>query len=88
MIEFVVMFTCFAIVQQSLTSMMWYKYIDVSQAIKNGDLKVYILKDEFNIKNMSGDAWKEILKDKSKFELYNPNAKTIDMAVLAKDMVI
>lgn len=58
--------------------------IDVMQEIKTGDLKVYILKDEFNIKNMSKDAWKEILKDKSNFELYNPNAKTIDMAVLAK----
>lgn len=56
--------------------------IDVMQEIKTGDLKVYVLKDEFNIKNMSRDAWKEILKDKSKFELYKPDSKNIDMAIL------
>ena len=58
--------------------------IDVMQEIKTGDLKVYVLKDEFNIKNMSRDAWKEILKDKSKFELYKPDSKNIDMAILSQ----
>jgi len=58
--------------------------IDVMQEIKNGDLKVYVLKDEFNIKNMSRDAWKEILKDKSKFALYKPDSKNIDMAILSQ----
>ena len=46
--------------------------INIMQEIKNGNLKVYVLKDKFNIQNMSGDLWEEIIKDKSKFELYNP----------------
>lgn len=51
--------------------------IDVMQEIKTGQLKVYVLKDEFNIQNMSGDAWEELLRDKSKFELYKPNSKKL-----------
>lgn len=58
--------------------------IDVMQEIKTGDLKVYVLKDEFNIKNMSRDVWKEILKDKSKFELYKPNTNNVNMSMLAQ----
>jgi len=60
--------------------------IDVIQEIKNGNLKVYVLKDEFNIKNMSKDAWKEIMKDKNKFELYKPDSKKLEMQILAKTL--
>lgn len=59
--------------------------IDVLQEIKTGNLKVYVLKDEFNSQDMSGDTWKEVLKDKSKFELYKPDFKKLDLQILAKN---
>ena len=58
--------------------------IDIMEEIKTGQLKVYVLKDEFNIQNMSKDAWEEILKDKSNFELYKPNTNNVNMSVLAQ----
>ncbi len=58
--------------------------IDVMQEIQTGQLKVYVLKDEFNIQNMSRDAWEEILKDKSKFELYKPNTTNVNVSMLAQ----
>lgn len=60
--------------------------IDIMEEIRTDLLKVYVLKDEFNIQDMSGDTWKEILKDKSKFELYKPNEQNINMSILAKSM--
>ena len=60
--------------------------IDVIQEIKNGNLKVYVLKDEFNIQNMSWDVWTEIVKDKNKFELYKPDSKKLEMQILAKTL--
>ena len=56
--------------------------IDVMQEIKTGQLKVYVLKDKFNIQNISKDAWEELLKDKSNFELYKP----INISILAQSI--
>lgn len=58
--------------------------IDVMQEIQSGNLKIYVLKDEFNTPNMSGAEWSEIVKDKNKFKLYNPNSRNLDMSILAK----
>lgn len=58
--------------------------IDIMQEVKNGDLKVYVLKDEFNKPEFSRAEWKEIVKDKNKFELYKPDSKKLDMQILAK----
>lgn len=60
--------------------------IDVMQEIKNGNLKVYVLKDEFNVKNMSKDVWKEIIKDKNKFDLYIPNSQNINATILSNTL--
>lgn len=58
--------------------------IDVMQEIQSGNLKVYVLKDEFNIPNMSGTEWTELLKDKDNFKLYSPNSRNLDMSILAQ----
>ena len=60
--------------------------IDVMQEIKTGDLKVYVLKEEFNKPKFSMDKWREIVKDKSKFELYKPDSKKLEMPILAKTL--
>jgi len=60
--------------------------MDIMQEIRDGNLKVYVLKDEFNIQNMSGKAWEEIIKDKSKFELYKPDSKKLEMQILAQTL--
>lgn len=60
--------------------------IDVMQEIKNGKLKVHVLKKEFNKPEFSMDEWKEIVKDKSKFELYKPDSKKLEMQILAKTL--
>ena len=57
---------------------------DVMQEIRNGNIEVFVLKDEFNKPNMSRSEWKEITKDKTKFELYKPDSKKLDMQILAK----
>jgi hypothetical protein len=49
--------------------------IDVIQEIKNGNLKVYVLRDEFNKPDFSWVEWGELVKDKNKFELYKPDSK-------------
>ena len=56
------------------------------QEIKNGKLKVHVLKKEFNKPEFSMDEWKEIVKDKSKFELYKPDSKKLEMQILAKTL--
>ena len=58
--------------------------IDIMQEIKNGNLKVYVLKDGFNKSNMSRTEWKEITKDKTKFELYKLDSQKLDMQILLK----
>lgn len=57
---------------------------DVMQEIRNGNIKVFVLKDEFNKPNMSRTEWKEITKDKNKFELYKPDSKKLEMQIFAK----
>ena len=32
------------------------------------------------------DEWREIVKDKSKFELYKPGSKKLEMQILAKTL--
>lgn len=59
---------------------------DVMQEIKNGNIKVYVLKDEFNTENMSRNDWRKIQANQSKFELYNPNINHIDTMMLNKTM--
>ncbi len=58
--------------------------IDIKQEIQSGNLKIYVLRDEFNTPNMSDAQWCELLKDKNKFKLYNPNSRSLDMSILAK----
>ena len=60
--------------------------IDVIQEIKNGNLKVYVLKDEFNKPVFSRAEWGKLVKDKSKFELYKPDSKKLEMQILAKTL--
>lgn len=48
--------------------------VDVMQEIKQGNIKVYVLKSEFDTRDMSALSWKEFLKDKEhNFTLYVPN---------------
>lgn len=58
--------------------------IDVMQEIKNGNIKVYVLKDEFNTPNMSGAEWGKIVKDKNNFELYKPDFNSKNIFVLSE----
>lgn len=58
--------------------------IDVMQEIKNGNIKVYVLKDKFNAPNMSGAEWGKIVKDKNNFELYKPDSNGKNISVLSK----
>ncbi len=48
--------------------------IDIIQEIRQGKLKVYVLKGALRNQNMSDEKWQELLNDKSNFELYNPDA--------------
>ena len=58
--------------------------IDVMQEIKNGNIKVYVLKDKFNTPNMSGAEWGKIVKDKNNFELYKPDYNRKNISILSK----
>lgn len=58
--------------------------IDVMQEIKNGNIKVYVLKDKFNTPNMSGAEWGKIIKDKNNFELYKPDYNRKNISILSK----
>lgn len=58
--------------------------IDVMQEIKNGNIKVYVLKDKFNTSNMSGAEWGKIVKDKNNFELYKPDYNRKNISILSK----
>ena len=60
--------------------------INVMQEIKSGNIKIYVLKDEFNKADFSGDDWREIVKDKNKFELYKPDFKKLEMQILVKTL--
>jgi hypothetical protein len=60
--------------------------IDVRQEIKDGNLKIYVLKDEFNKPEFSRAEWVELVKDKNKFELYKPDSKKLEMQILAKTL--
>ena len=54
------------------------------QEIKNGNIKVYVLKDNFNTPNMSGAEWGKIVKDKNNFELYKPDYNRKNISILSK----
>lgn len=58
--------------------------IDVMQEIKNDNIKVYVLKDEFNTPNMSGTQWGKIVQDKNNFELYKPDSTGKNISVLSE----
>lgn len=58
--------------------------IDIMQEIQSGNLKIYVLKDEFNTPDISDTQWCELLKDKNKFKLSNPNRRNLDMSILTK----
>ena len=58
--------------------------IDVMQEIKNGNIKVYVLKDEFNTPNMSGIQWGKIVQDKNNFELYKPDSTGKNISFLSE----
>lgn len=61
---------------------------DIMDKIKTGEIRVYVLKDKIDFSKMpeqeSKVLWRKLINQKDNFELYNPNAKTIDMAILAK----
>ena len=58
--------------------------------IKNGEIKVYVLKDKIDFSKMSEHDsaifWRKLSHQKGNFELYKPNVKNIDMAILAKTL--
>ncbi len=56
---------------------------DVMQEIINGNIQVFVLKDEFNKPEMSRTEWIEVSKDKNKFELYKPDSKKLEMQILS-----
>lgn len=58
--------------------------IDVMQEIKEGRIKVYVLKDGLNCQLNRGDIWKELVNNKDNFELYKPDQKNIDMSILTQ----
>lgn len=51
--------------------------IDIMQEVKNGNIKIYVLKDKIDFSNMSKEharaLWRELRRNKDNFELYNPN---------------
>lgn len=51
--------------------------IDIMKEIKNGNIKIYILKEKIDFSNMSQEharaLWRELRQNKDNFELYNPN---------------
>jgi len=63
---------------------------DIMDKIKNGEIKVYILKDKIDFSKMSKRdstiLWRELVNQKDNFELYKPDVKNIDMAILTKTL--
>ena len=51
--------------------------IDIMQEIKNGNIKIYVLKDKFDLTHMSKEharaLFRELRQNQDNFELYNPN---------------
>ena len=58
--------------------------IDVMKEIKEGRIKVYVLKDDLNCPLDRGDIWNELVNNKDNFELYKPDSKKLDMTVLTQ----
>lgn len=58
--------------------------IDVMQEIKEGRIKIYVLKDSLNCPLDRGDIWKELVDNKDNFELYHPDSSNLDMAIMAQ----
>ena len=57
--------------------------IDIMQEIKNGNIKVYVLKNKL-ASQPSLEEWRKICKHKDNFELYKPDSQNIDTAILAQ----
>jgi len=65
--------------------------VDIMQEIKNGKIKVYVLKDQIDFKHMPKkqalDFFHKIVEEhKDKFELYKPDSKKLEMQILAKTL--
>ena len=58
--------------------------IDVMQEIKEGKIKVYVLKEGLKCPSDRGDIWKELVNNKDNFELYQPDSRNLDIALLAQ----
>ena len=57
--------------------------IDIKKEIRNGNLKIYVLKDK-KMPQPTADGWRELLQNPDNFELYNTDSENLETAMYQK----